>query len=241
MVSVVYPIKSPSEELKYSLRSLEKNASILIDNVWIVGEMPTWASNLNHLPAGNPFSRIEDFRAKVTAAANHPHVSEQFLLMHDDFFLIKPIEKFQAYHMGSLHDYIDEMFQDPTISRRYVKVVETTYNWMKSQGFSDQLTWQGHRPLLWDKARLADSLKKYPKGLALDVVGLYEMAGSEHRDYATRGVNSKVYETEVSLKEKLQQLDHPWLSTSDSAFSGRAGAFIRQMFPEPSDYEIVVQ
>lgn len=236
---LVYPVKNAGEELRYSLRSVARNARGLYGRVWIVGDRPDWAVNVGHIEAaGRPGSgRGGDVRAKIAAACAHPDVADTFLLMHDDYFLVDPVTEWRAYHMGPIRHHITRLRRSPDTSRAWLRYVVETADWLESQGYRNGLTWQGHRPLVWDKRKLGKALKRAPRTLQLDIVGLFEMAGAPMGTPA-RGCNSKVRADDASFHRKMAERDIPWLSTSDRAFAfGLAGRFIRGLFPDPCEYE----
>src|SRR5690606_6395341 len=233
---LVYPVKTAGEELRYSLRSVAANARGLFRKVWLVGDRPEWVTGVGFIDAGNPVSRGEDVRAKVAAAAAHPELADTFVLMHDDYFLVDPIDHWQAYHMGPLTDHVAMLRRRSDTHAGWLRYVTDTAARMVEQGYTEGLTWQGHRPLLWDKVRLADALSRYPLGRHLDIVGLYEMAGSGGA--ALRGGNSKVMSDAKSFHAKIAARDTPWLSSNDKGFAeGMIGGYIRGMFREPSRFE----
>ena len=95
-MTVVYVLGTGSRwknyELLYSLRSIEKNLKGFTDVV-IVGELPTWIQNVIHIPAKDiPFKKEFSIFSKIVAACNDERVSENFLFINDDHFLIKEIE-----------------------------------------------------------------------------------------------------------------------------------------------------
>lgn len=234
---LVYPVKQAGEELRYSLRSIATNARGLFRKVWLVGDRPEWARGVEHIEAGDPRGRVEDVRAKVYAATVHSGVADRFVLMNDDCYLIERIDRWQAFHMGPLVDHVAKLRAIPTTSKAWLRFVTETAEWMAEQGYPDGLTWQGHRPLLWDKARLRDALERYPEGRALDVIGLYDMAGADQGE-ALRGCNSKVVNTPEAFHSKMAELNIPWLSSNDASFAeGMIGGYIRGVFRESCRFE----
>lgn len=90
-----------NQELKYSLRSVMKNAP-WINNIFIVtnGQVPNWL-NINHpkIKIVNhkdimPKESLPTFNSEAieTCIVNIPELSEHFLYANDDMFINKPIE-----------------------------------------------------------------------------------------------------------------------------------------------------
>jgi len=88
MKHIVIPYRhSPYEELRYALRSIEKNCNFAFD-VTIIGEKPQWAKNINHVPYDDSaHKRYENLFNKIHIAMD---MFEEFIWWHDDEFLLKP-------------------------------------------------------------------------------------------------------------------------------------------------------
>ena len=235
---LVYPFRDTcgSEELRYSLRSMAQNAGGLFGTVWIVGEPPEWAANVQRIGHRDLADKVADFRSRVNAAANHPGVSPKFLLMNDDIYLARKATRFPTFHSGPASEHYARMAAkgvDPT----WLMCFKATMDWMADRGHHAMLTRQGHRPLLWDKAKLAAVLAEYPQDRPLDVVGLYDEAGAGDV-VGTVAPNMKVNNSR-QYHAKIAALDVcPWLSSSDDSFrDGLIGGHVRALFPKPSRYE----
>src|SRR5690606_36042477 len=98
---LVYPVRAgDNEELRYSLRSMAAHAEGLFRKVWIVGtDLPEWLTGVETIDAGSDQGRVEDVRAKITAAANHRGVATKFVLLNDDHYLVEPITAWEPFHM----------------------------------------------------------------------------------------------------------------------------------------------
>lgn len=237
---LVYPYKhsTDGEELRFSLRSLCKNANGLFGRVWIVGDLPEWAVGVEHVPTVPGASRQADVRAKWWSAADHPDVSPTFLLMNDDFWLCRKIRRFAAFHMGPTSEYLDSLARRGDTHFEWQRTIRATADWMAEQGHGDVLVRQGHRPSLWRKDRLAEALADYPADRPLDVLGLYDLAGAG--GVGVRVGNSKITNSAVfHAKTAAAALDEcPWLSATDGQFSdGLVGGYVRALFPDPCRFE----
>ena len=93
-MDVVYILGSGSladnKEIFYSIRSLEKNMLDLGD-IYIVGEFPPFLPRCKHIPARDIFKdKWQNALSKVRLACSVGEISEEFLLMNDDFFILEP-------------------------------------------------------------------------------------------------------------------------------------------------------
>lgn len=93
-MDVVYILGSGSvadnKEILYSVRSLALNM-LDIGKVFVVGEKPPDLPGVIHIPASD-YTKIKWKNAyyKTLKACRDERISEEFLLMNDDFFMLKP-------------------------------------------------------------------------------------------------------------------------------------------------------
>lgn len=97
MTGVYYPYLQSQkkwEELRYSLRSLEKFFMEENYEVWIVGDLPEWAVNVRHIPHVKNERLVDsatcDAISKLSTYIHHPDTPEEFIRMYDDIYLIGP-------------------------------------------------------------------------------------------------------------------------------------------------------
>ena len=91
MLDFVYIVKEDehNEDLRYSLRSIAKYYPE--NKVWIVGYKPSWVKNVNYLPIEQSGDKWKNSINNILAACNCSDISNDFILMNDDFFMIKPL------------------------------------------------------------------------------------------------------------------------------------------------------
>ena len=78
------------EELRYSLRSLCKNM-LDLRKVYIVGHLPDFCQNVIHIPCEDRHDkRWKNALEKTRQAATADGITDEFLLMNDDFFMLEP-------------------------------------------------------------------------------------------------------------------------------------------------------
>lgn len=76
-------------ELLFSIRSLEKHMKDL-GRIFVVGERPTWLKNVIYISCPDPYEKAwQNAFYKVKKACEHPSLNDEFLLMNDDFFMLK--------------------------------------------------------------------------------------------------------------------------------------------------------
>lgn len=214
-------------ELRYSLRSIEKN--LPHGDVWFV--------------CGQPFGLIPDrtitmrqkgilkwekARSSMLKVCSNPHVPEKFWLFNDDFFVLKPVESEEPFFGGTLRDHIlhiEHRYNDKhTGYTRALRYCESTLNDSDLPTFDYAL----HVPMLIDKQKMLEALETFPDcPMFRSLYGNYAgIGGSQHDDVKI-----------VSLTEGIAD-GADYVSTSNDSFkNGLVGKQIRDMFPDMCRYE----
>lgn len=144
-----------NEELRYSIRSVEKNMKP--GKVWVVGYRPDWYIG--------DFIKVEDIGKKfdnikncIKVVSENNNISENFILMNDDFFAIKPIDCLENFHGGLLKNKI-EKYKESRMSPKYIKLLTLTYNQLCDYGIKEPLDYDIHLPMMMNKTILREALK----------------------------------------------------------------------------------
>ena len=87
----VYIVKKDehNDDLRYSLRSIAKFYPK--NRVWIVGYKPSWIQNVNYIPVKQTQDKWKNSILNIQTACECENISEDFILMNDDFFCIDPL------------------------------------------------------------------------------------------------------------------------------------------------------
>ena len=110
-----------NRELLYSLRALDKHCKDIGD-VWIVGNRPHFLNNkIKYLWVEDNGSWWQN-AYKKTLAAIDAGIGNDFLLMNDDFFMMKDFlaEKYPYYHKGEINDHACNKYQEAIVSTKHV-------------------------------------------------------------------------------------------------------------------------
>lgn len=97
VIDIVYPNVAHLaqwDELKYSVRSIVKNLRGVKFQIWIVGDMPTWANgNVKHIPCqfSGKTPRI-DILHKHRAVYETEEVDEEYFWMNDDIYFVNAVQ-----------------------------------------------------------------------------------------------------------------------------------------------------
>lgn len=94
-----------NEEIRYSIRSLVKNMRDL-GSIFVIGDCPDFLPGVVHILADDLYDKPwKNMLHKTRLACANPDLSDEFLLMNDDFFMLTPFDgadfSFYAMKNGS--------------------------------------------------------------------------------------------------------------------------------------------
>ena len=232
-LDLVYILGSGSRwrnnEIRYSLRSVERN--LPGHKVFIIGECPSWATGIIHIPIPDGSSnKLLNARAKYTAAAKDPRISDDFVLMNDDFFVLKPVENIPGYSRGTL---AEMMGRHPTKDGYYYKSLRDTKCLLNSMGILNPIDFEIHAPIIFNKEKLITTIELIGTDKAYSIRSCYgNLSNSEPRkteDFKASNLAEFAYQV---------NRDPAYLSISDAVVAQREFRdWIRRKFQEPSKYE----
>lgn len=218
-----------NEELKYSIRSVIKNAPV--GKVWVVGQSPDWYS-------GNKINIPQDEQKYINAINNlkaicdSKDISDSFILMNDDFYIVNPISNIKYMYSGSLEEKVGK-YIDLVPNSSYTRRLQETHRRLLKDGVSNPLDYELHVPMPMNKANLRQCLD-IPKVLWRSMYGnLFNVGGIQMPDV-------KVYLAGALRRNSysLDDLKYDYLSSDDSSFKLIKKTVLEKMFPEPSNYEV---
>ena len=209
-----------NEELRYSIRSAVAN--IPHDNVWVFGGKPDWYIGSHVRLKQNGF-KYDNARANLAAVTRHYDVSDNFILMNDDFYAIRPVETVEPMHRGLMQKHLD-MIQ---VNLGYKELVQETFDTLARIGVDQPLSYELHVPMIMNKNRLAKVLRM--PGLWRSLYGnIYGIGGEEYLDV-------KVHNT-IDI-DSLMKNPLPYISSHENTFQGILDGYFNTAFPNPSKYE----
>ena len=183
-LDVVYPIKLAGLELRYSLRCLQ---NVPHKKVWIVGEVPTWTKNVLTIKNRFDGTKYKKSGSNIKKVCQKEELSEDFILMNDDFYILKPIEEVKLYHKGELE--LDGR-------NLYHAGGFRTLELLKSLGIRKPLNYEMHLPCVINKKLKNELSAKYshPQGYWLRTLyfNYYGLGGEYKEDVKIYHYKSKV-------------------------------------------------
>ena len=240
-MDIVYVVKNSlsndSEELRYSLRSLR---NVPHKHVYVVGEKPDWVSDVEFIQVPQDGPKIDNVMNSILTAASLDGVSEDFILMNDDFFFMKKIHKVPSMNFGQLSEVIAEYMRRYPEGSRYIDSMRQAQRLLLERGIKNPISYELHTPMVLNKRKIVDMLRReqWPFHLRTYYGNIYETGGARSDDvkiFVDQRHNPESYcqDPEGYLGEQL------FLSATGSSFKHElVGDFVRLQFPEPSVHEI---
>lgn len=219
-------------EIRFSLRSAEKY--LKFGKVFIIGDKPEWMTGVIHIKTTDSESnKLMNARKKYLIACKDKRISNQFILMNDDFFFLKDIEKIENYSRGTLEEMINK---HPTKTGYYYKSLIDTKNKLYGLGFECPIDFEIHGPMVFDKEKL------------LTVIGI--IGESKNHAYSLRSCYGNIAHLEpvkimdfkaMNIAEFIFQTnkDREMLSISDGLVAeDEFRNWIGRKFKMPSSFEM---
>lgn len=225
---IVYVLKhgGPYEELRYSLRSIEKN--LPHGKVFFFGGMPKHIRPdvMRELPqyGGTPWAKTTQM---LYYSCRDEAVSEDFYLFNDDFFVMKPMERAPTYANGTIIDLAEEIEARHGGKTAYTQKMRETAALLRAEGLPIR-NYALHVPILINKELARETIAHFRNGpMFRSLYGNYnEIPARERKDV-------KIYRLDMKIPK-----DPTLLSTNELTFAqGKVGQIIREAFPEKSRFE----
>lgn len=230
-MDIVYFVREgdENEELKYSLRSL---SNLPHNTVHIVGYKPSWVQNVNHIDiAQDKGGKNLNTTNNMLMAAKNEAVSEDFILMNDDFFIMKPLSELPRYNRGEIEDVAKYYKQ---YDSWYYRGMLDTREYMEKLGIKTSLSYELHIPMMFNKQNVTDMFEQYysdqPPVSVLHKRSLY----GNMFNYG----GETIEDVKIYTKNGQFDIKSTFLSTQDNIWRDSAvGKFIRNRLTDKCKYE----
>lgn len=240
MTDVVYVLGSGSfwsdNELRFSLRSLELNLEDL-GNVYVVGTRPRWLTGVTHLPYQDKYPCKErNIMEKLAYACGHCDLTETFLHMHDDHFMLTPGPAIDVPYWcgGSL----EKMAAAVNPRNHWRDAVINTHKALAARGLETR-NFDLHYPILINKNLYPQVMDEYdwrgtPRGFV--VKSLY---ANTLKLPAVVTSDLKIVQR-YHMHELVERLrGRPWFSVGNAGLNNTFKSLFSALYPSPSRFEIV--
>ena len=226
---IVYRVRpgDNNDELRYSLRSVAAN--LPHRRVWMIGHKPTWTSDLvRHIPGDRFPGKWSAIYDNVIRACEHPDISEDFLLVDDDVYVLQQIDAMPMWHLGSLQERLDGVTKNRGPDGDWQATLRATLDYLRTKGVDEPLSYEVHAPILINKATALPLLREaWSPDIHVQARSIYgnlaNVGGTRHPD------------TKVVQGRKLKTEDV--LSTTDASLRNLRH-ILESRFAKPCRYEV---
>lgn len=228
-LDIVYVVKDAAfnDELRYSLRSVDKNFPHY--NVFFYGGKPMYLKPdqqvVLHQVGKTKWDRV---RMMLKTIALDDRITEDFVLFNDDFFVMRPVESLPAYEYGTLES-LCERIESRNGGRPtpYTLKLRETIATLEKDGLTT-FNFELHVPFIFNRGKLLEVIERYPT-----IKGTRSLYGNTYLTETEHLVDRKVFKV-----GDLPPEDAVFISTEDRAFNeGKVGKMIRAKFPDKSKWE----
>ena len=246
---LVYILK-PSEkniDLRYSLRSVERFCNYR--QIWFVGYKPTWSTNIKYIPTLQNQDKWKNSIINYRAACNCPQVSDNFILMNDDFFAISEIKDWKDdlnVCLGTLQDTIKKYAEKEKRSR-WQEAFTYAEELLKELNCNTIYDYETHLPIIINKKnflrmlRMPELIEFQRTDKILHKRSIYKNLYPDENMPEPRIIE----DVKITLKHDLSSkwLKQNWISVFDNVTGNnkdfpKFNSFLTKLFPNKSKYEI---
>ena len=246
-LDLVYIVKpgDNNEDLKYSLRSVAK--FVPHNKIWIVGYKPKWVQNVGYIPVAQKGNKWVNSVANIIAACKNNAISENFILMNDDFFAVKPItDIFTATNLslGLLSDEADKQ-RNKTGNSRWAKAFVYVEELLESLGVEKPYyNYESHTPLLINRIKYLEVMNMplvqefMTTAKVLHKRTLYKNIDKIKPTFIRKDVKILPKEDDTNDRKNICG----WLSVYDGQVGDKRFKYLNDLlltlFPRPCKYEV---
>lgn len=217
-MNFVYPYRqNESEELEWSIKSVIKNAEVH-DIVLLVDDNPTHEETLHGgriitVPTCEWF-KYSPYHNVINKLITACFMFEEFILMNDDFFIMKPYDLAKYYNRGNMLDHLNSRKYDS-----YTRALKNTRNLLVSRGYTD-IDFELHVPMLINSRQMLEVIEEITPQLrnsqSILIRSYYGNKFGLVSEHMGDVKNPDTYEGMASL------------STNEQSFAGELGNYIKE-------------
>ena len=192
--------------------------------------MPDWYCG-DHIAVKQDKNTYTNAFNNLKAISESLEISNSFILMNDDFFIMNKIDKISYFYNGTLLDKIVK-YKDLLGESGYITKLVKTFNRLSKVSISDPIDYELHVPFPMEKDKLRTMLKKDSGLLYRSIYGnKFNVGGSQMEDV-------KVYSSGGLVKKSFDYINKKtdFLSTTDDSFI-LIEPILKDLFPDKTIYE----
>src|SRR5690606_10294105 len=131
--------------------------------VFIAGYKPTWGGDhILHIPSDQSGEKYDNVRNNWIAALQDPRLSDDFILMNDDFFIMQPTKHVPPLRRKKNIEHYIKLFSELNPKSHYVKTMKQVRDTLLSWGIEEISSYELHVPMLINKQKMLTLFEKIP-------------------------------------------------------------------------------
>lgn len=242
-IDVVYVLgrgsKWKNNEIRYSLRSIEKNL-IGYRNVYVVGENPGFLKGIIHIPYPDeigPHNADGNIACKVLRACQEKDLSDIFLFINDDHLILKPMDVslIPAFHKGDMNDYPEKHWTN-NLWRRRLKRTRDVLNQKNLPAFN----YDCHVPILFNKHTFPKVMEMFDfrEDIGYTMKSMYGNVVCQDSCNLLGGEKRTIFQMMqfIQIENRLKNCD--FASYNDEGLNAHLKKWLWSKFPARSRFEI---
>lgn len=246
-MDLVYIVKHSdrNDDLKYSLRSVYKFCNYR--KIWIIGYKPNWVQNVEYVETVQTGTKWQNSMLNWETACKTEGISDNFVLMNDDFIAIHPVYNI-AKDVNVCLNNID------VVANRYSKKHASRWQsgfilaeeLLKQLNINTMYNMETHLPFIVNKKQYLDMLK-LPQIKQFDPTKVLHKRSIYYNLYHKDSDQNphKISDVKITLNKDLSDmfLNENWVSVFDDVIGNilkypRINMFLRKLFPCKCIYEV---
>jgi hypothetical protein len=207
------------------------------NNIVVVGGKPDWYTGPfipveTYLGSRKSTNKYANAKNNIQQIINSEKISDEFVFMNDDFYIMKQLDHVPYYHGGLFADKIKQ-FKIYSGDSEYTKMLVRTNSVLNALGRPDPLDYTLHIPITYHKNKLAE-IMPYTGSIRTLYGNIHKVGGRQMEDVK---VHPKRVQPHAPEPFDYLNKNSTFLSTSDSSFEAVKRNLLGQVFTKPSRYE----
>ena len=246
---LVYILKEAdiNPDLKMSLRSVAQFCTF--KNIWLVGYKPNWVQNVKFLKTEQTGTKWQNAMINMIAACECKDISEDFILMNDDFFALDYIRDWKKslnLCLGTLEKQV-LLYSTKRNKSRWQYGFEYAIDLLDKCGCNRHINYESHLPIIFNRYKFLEMCEKPVIKDFLNTPKVLHRRSVYKNLYPDLDLEepTKIRDVKISIGRDLTDawLHCNWLSVFDNVTENirrypRINKFLANMYPTKCEFEI---
>lgn len=243
----VYILKESetNSELPFSLRSIEKYLSSYINNIFIVGYKPKWIKNVEYIHTIQGSNKWKNSTSNVVQACKSNLITDNFILMNDDFFCCKEIpdlENSLNVCMGTVQNRINYCNKLEKPSEWYLAFSKNKALLEKLNVEPEYFDYEIHSPIVLNKSNFLEMISN-PNVMEFCKSNNIFLKRTIYKNIFNKSIPKKVSDYKIRYKcDMALDYNRDWVSVYDNVVNvdnyKNLNTYLKNNFNQKSEFEI---